>query len=178
MLSKTSKLKPSSVDRGGENLVKEIQAMIISQELQRENKAKMAKVNGNHPAHRFLSDPALNERKTIDKRFQRKQYSSLAVDLYKSKLSNNPIRQQDLNTMASISQSTANNLAALDQENMPLIAQTINTNSRHPSKGKNADKHVKRYTGDNFVDSRKAVPTFDKMLTGLNPMTVANKQTF
>ena len=33
MLSKTSKLKPSSVDRGGENLVKEIQAMIISQEL-------------------------------------------------------------------------------------------------------------------------------------------------
>lgn len=44
---------------GGENLVKEIQAMIISQEMIRKNRAKLAKVGGHH-AHRFLIDPKLN----------------------------------------------------------------------------------------------------------------------
>ena len=59
--------------------------MIISQELQRRNKAKLAKVGGQH-AHRFLSDPRLNERKTIEERYQRRQYTSLATELYKAKL--------------------------------------------------------------------------------------------
>lgn len=59
--------------------------MIISQELQRRNKTKLAAVGGQH-AHRFLSDPRLNERKTIEEKFQRRQYTSLAADLYKAKL--------------------------------------------------------------------------------------------
>ena len=45
-LTKKSRSKPLSVERGGENLVKEIQAMIISQEIIRENKAKLADVGG------------------------------------------------------------------------------------------------------------------------------------
>ena len=51
----------------------------------------MAKLGKQH-AHLFLSDPRFNERKTIEERFQRKPFSSLAVDLYKSKLQNNPMR--------------------------------------------------------------------------------------
>jgi len=76
---------------GGENLVKEIQAMIISQEMIRKNRDKMAKVGGHH-AHLFLADPKLNEHKIIGEKFQKKPYTSLAVDLYKSKLQNNPMR--------------------------------------------------------------------------------------
>ena len=49
---------------GGENLLKEIQAMIISQDITRKNRAKMAKVGGQH-ALRFLNDPKLNEHKII-----------------------------------------------------------------------------------------------------------------
>ena len=53
---------------GGENLVKEIQAMIISQEMIRKNRAKLAKVGGHH-AHRFLADPKLNQHKIIGEKF-------------------------------------------------------------------------------------------------------------
>ena len=78
---------------GGENLLKEIQCMLVSQDMQQKNRARMSKIGGQH-AHRFLSDPKLNEHKTIGEKFQRKQYTSLAVDLYKSKLSNNPMRNE------------------------------------------------------------------------------------
>ena len=129
VLAKKSKSKPLPVEQSGENLVKEIQAMIISQELQRKNKAKLAQVGGHH-AHRFLSDPKLNERKTIEEKFQRKHYTSLAVDLYKSKLQNNPMRQDQatplpgsLPTGSSLGHKQTPLLAitAADKENMPVI---------------------------------------------------------
>ena len=82
--------------------------MIISQEISNKNKAKMVKVGGNQ-ANRFLQDPKFNEHKIIGEKFQRKKYKSLAVDLYKSKLANNPMR-------------TETKLLAIEQkENMPPI---------------------------------------------------------
>lgn len=86
------KAKSGKLD-GGENLLKEIQAMIISQDITRKNRAKMAKVGGQH-ALRFLNDPKLNEHKTIAEKFQRRKFQSLATDLYKSKLTNNPMRNE------------------------------------------------------------------------------------
>lgn len=65
----------------GENLLKEIQAMIISQEIKTNNKQKLASVGGSQ-AHRFLNDPKLNEHKIIGEKFKRKTFKSLAVDLY------------------------------------------------------------------------------------------------
>ena len=66
--------------------------MLTSQDIQRVNKRKMEKVGGQH-AQRFLSDPKLNEHKVIGEKFTRKAFKSLAVDLYKSKLANNPMRE-------------------------------------------------------------------------------------
>jgi len=45
----------------------------------------MAKIGGSQ-ALRFLNDPKLNEHKIIGEKFRRKQYSSLADELYKNKL--------------------------------------------------------------------------------------------
>ena len=42
--------------------------MIISQDITRRNRAKMAKVGGQN-AMRFLNDPKLNEHKTIGEKF-------------------------------------------------------------------------------------------------------------
>ena len=85
--------KNNSANIGGDSLVKEIQAMIISQEIKTKNQRKLAKIGGQH-AYRFLSDPKFNEHKTIDEKFLKKGYESLAVQLYKNKLQNNPIRNE------------------------------------------------------------------------------------
>ena len=104
---------------GGENLLKEIQAMIISQDITRKNRAKMAKVGGHH-ALRFLNDPKLNEHKTIGEKFQRRKFKSLAVDLYKSKLSNNPMRNEIKLLPLSPGHAT-------DKENVPAaLSNTLN----------------------------------------------------
>ena len=67
--------------------------MIISQDITRNNRDKMAEVGGQH-ALRFLNDPKLNEHKTIGEKYQRRKYQSLAIDLYKNKLTNNPMRNE------------------------------------------------------------------------------------
>ena len=188
VLAKKSKSKPLPVEQSGENLVKEIQAMIISQELQRKNKAKLAQVGGHH-AHRFLSDPKLNERKTIEEKFQRKHYTSLAVDLYKSKLQNNPMRQDQatplpgsLPTGSSLGHKQTPLLAitAADKENMPVIP--VPNIDRNEAIGgplsKGGDTRMKLYGA--AVDG--AHSTFDRRNhaapQGLLPLAPPSKQTF
>ena len=51
----------------------------------------MASVGGTQ-ALRFINDPKLNEHKIIGEKFKKKPYKSLAVELYKNKLQNNPMR--------------------------------------------------------------------------------------
>ena len=75
----------------------------------------MVKVGGNQ-ANRFLQDPKLNEHKIIGEKFQRKKYKSLAVDLYKSKLSNNPMRNET--KLLAIGQAST---GFEQKENMPPI---------------------------------------------------------
>ena len=118
---------------GGENLLKEIQAMIISQDITRKNRAKMAKVGGQH-ALRFLNDPKLNEHKIIGEKFQRRKFQSLAVDLYKSKLSNNPMRNEIKLLPLSPSGGGENDHLppnhlhpAVDKENMPNVAPALDS---------------------------------------------------
>lgn len=108
-LTSKSKSKPLSIDKSA-SLVKEIQAIIISQELQTKNRRKLAKLGKQH-AHQFLSDPKLNEHNTVDEKFQKKPFTSLAIDLYKSKLLNKPLRQESAVILAEA--------AAHDRENVP-----------------------------------------------------------
>ena len=117
--------------------------MLTSQDIQRVNKRKMEKVGGQH-AQRFLSDPKLNEHKVIGEKFTRKAFKSLAVDLYKSKLANNPMRE---------AKAGVSSAAGADKENMPTIV-SANERSRFEGGTSGRQNFAKAYLGATQEDGK------------------------
>lgn len=76
---------------------------------------------GSIKAQNFLNDPKLNEHKIIGAKFQRRQFKSLAVELYQNKLQNNPMRSNAEVSRLATALSNKQSVAT-EKENMPSIS--------------------------------------------------------
>lgn len=93
------------------DLLKDIQAMIKQQEINTKNRNKL-RVGGAF-ANNFINDPSLNEHKTIDEQFKRRDFKSLAIELYQSKVQTNPMRLDD-KALAQLNKENAGNMTTLN----------------------------------------------------------------